>query len=409
MDSIEKITAQYYCNYEEEKVPKYVLPEIIPKLPEGTSVKEYFESTRKQEILKCFEAEVFGEFLSTEDNIAFEVLHEKEILCGKALQRQVKFWPKKEDKDVYLNLIIFIPINEKKPSPVFVNLNFRGNHTISNDEDIFLHEGYVREYKSQEKNDDLSESLRGSRSPRYPIEKIIDKGFSLVTACYEEILPDNNEWFEKSLNRLKSIIGKTQKEDTSAINIWAWALTKMMDYVELDDRLDSKNTIVAGHSRLGKAAIWAGVNDTRFKMVVSNDSGCMGAAISRRCFGETIETVTLRFPHWFRASFGQYANNEEKLPVDQHSILSLVAPRLLCVASASGDQWADPKGEFLGAYHASQVYEYYGSKGFVSKKMPEVNSPVDDGSVHYHIRKGEHSMLEFDWNCYMNFYLKNIT
>jgi pimeloyl-ACP methyl ester carboxylesterase len=176
-----------------------------------------------------------------------------------------------------------------------------------------------------------------------------------------------------------------------------------MDYFEKDRDINKKKVAVLGHSRGGKTALWAGAEDARFSLVISNESGCGGAALARRKYGETVARINTSFPHWFCLNYKKYADNENSMPVDMHMLLALIAPRALYVACAGDDLWGDPKGSYLALRHSLPVFRLLNTGSDLPETMPALNQQVKSGKVGFHIRDGGHNLLLKDWNWFMDF------
>ena len=230
----------------------------------------------------------------------------------------------------------------------------------------------------------------------------LDHGFGLATVYYGDLEPDHPDGWKSGIRTSLRDSLHIEPQEWSAIGAWAWGLSRLMDYLELDPAVNASQVALMGHSRLGKTALWAAAADQRFAIVISNESGEGGAALSRRDFGETILIINSYFPHWFVAKYKTFNGKANLLPVDQHMLLALIAPRPLYVASAMGDQWSDPKGEFLSSWQAGKVYALFGEKGLGVDSMPGINHPVGD-FIRYHIRDGKHDVTPYDWNQYIQF------
>lgn len=398
-------------NYDEAKVPAYTLPDPLT-MTDGTKVAtaDMWIKQRRPEILALFETYVYGKTPSKKIEFMYEVETDMNALDGKAVRKQVSMYPGQKDPAKKMSLLIYYPKNRELKVPVFVGLNFQGNHTIASDPGIELNQRAIEFFKNT-RNQSIEdpEQTRGSQSSRWAIDTIVDAGYGVATMFYGDIDPDYDDGFQNGIHPLFYREGQTKpKEDEwGSIGAWAWGLSRILDYFETDPEIDETRVIVMGHSRLGKTSLWAGAQDERFAIVISNDSGCGGAALSRRRFGETVARINTSFPHWFCDNFTKFNDKEEDLPVDQHMLLALIAPRPLYVASAEEDLWADPKGEFLSAKHASPVYRLLGKDGLPVEEMPAVNQPVH-GTIGYHIRSGKHDVTDYDWEQYIQFANKHL-
>jgi hypothetical protein len=395
-------------NYDESKVGAYTLPDpLVLKNGQRVTDTKTWVNKQRPEILRLFETQVYGRSPARPAGLKFEVLaSESEAFGGKAIRKEIRVCFTGSKDGPGLDLLLYVPNRVSRPVPTFLGLNFSGNQAICGDRDIRLPECWTREPKDGSfVKKKAAESTRGSESNRWPVHMILDRGYALATIFYGDIEPDFAEGWKKGARATMSKEGaKTQfkPDEWGAITAWAWGLSRAMDYLETDGDVDPRRVALLGHSRLGKTALWAGARDERFAIVISNDSGEGGAALARRDFGETTAIINRAFPHWFCGNFKQYSGRASALPVDQHELLALIAPRPVYVASAEDDKWADPRGEFLAAKYAGPVYALFGRSGLGVEEMPAVNQPAGD-FIGYHIRTGKHDVTDYDWQQYLRF------
>ena len=387
-------------NTDESKVIPYILPDPL-LMPNGKRVTTSTEWNKVQRpyIYHLFEEHVYGRYPKEKVPLRFEIREQSDdALNGIATRKQVRIYLHPTDTTAATDVLIYLPKSGKKPVPVFLSLNFYGNQTTDKDPAILLPKGGVHEFGGVTPAVDSSRGI----DPYWSIKEIVSHGYGVVTAWYGDFEPDNKEGWKTGIRTTLKDVLHIQPDEWGAIGAWAWGVSRIMDYLEQDKAIDNKKVALVGHSRLGKSALWAGASDQRFAIVVANESGEGGAALSRRIFGETIKNLNDQFPHWFVSGYKKYNDKADSLPVDQHMLLALMAPRPLYIASAAEDLWSDPKGEFLSAVNAGPVYKLFGKKGIEITEMPALHQPTGN-TVMYHIRAGKHAITSYDWQQYLQF------
>jgi hypothetical protein len=395
------------ANYDESKVLAYVLPDpLVSNSGKSVTTAEEWVGSRRAEVLRLFEEHVFGELPAITAQLRTRVRSDiPDAVGGLARRREITIFFSAADSGPQMDLLLYTPAAATGPVPCFLGLNFNGNQAIESDPRLHITQSWVRNDRERGiDNNRATEATRGTESSRWAVEKIIRGGFGLATIYYGDIDPDFDDGFRNGVHALLPEDQQGVRTPTSggSISAWAWGLSRALDVLEKDPTIDGRRVAVFGHSRLGKTSLWAGAQDERFAMVISNNSGCGGAALSRRAFGETVARINRVFPHWFCVNHRKYDNNEQSLPVDHHMLMALAAPRPVYVASAVEDQWADPRGEYLGLFHTGPVYQLFGKSPLPSNNLPELNQPVHT-DVGYHIRSGKHDVTEYDWEQYLAF------
>jgi hypothetical protein len=399
------------ANFDESKVRPYTLPDPLV-LNDGTRVRdpETWRAKRRPELLEDFARDVYGRTPAGKPpGMHWQVTSvDRAALGGKAVRKEITIWFTEKNDGPRMHLLVYQPPGEAgahAPWPAFLGLNYYGNQCVDADPGITLSQAWMRASAAFKiVNNRATEGTRGVHASRWDIETVVARGYATATVYYGDLCEDRPEGLSKSVAPLFQTGGvDARKPDAwGAIGIWAWGLSRALDYLQSDPEIDGRRVAVHGHSRLGKTALWAGAQDERFALVISNDSGCGGAALSRRNFGEDVERINTSFPFWFARNFRKYNAREGELPVDQHELIALIAPRPVHVASAEGDTWADPRGEFLSAKHAEPVYALFGKKGLGVADMPAVNQPALGDGIAYHIRTGAHDITPYDWAQYLD-------
>ena len=379
-ETVQSLSAkQPDINYDESRVPAYSLPD--PLETRSGTIKTREEWTRhRTEILELFREHVYGRSPGRPEQVRFEPMEtNSSAMDGAATLKRVAIITRHATQEHRFELTLFLPNSVRGPAPVFLFLN---NRAPTN-----------------------TDATRKERSGFWPAEDVIARGYGIAAVQNDEIAPDDRSRFREGVLHLFENEETEPRADHAwgALAAWAWGASRAMDYFITDTHVSVSQVAVVGHSRGGKAALWAGAEDERFALVVSNESGEGGAALTRRKYGETLARITNAFPHWFAPGYKRFVGREEALPVDQHMLLALIAPRALYVASASDDLWADPRGEFLSQVHASPVYALFGEPAFRENQMPPVDEPLVSGRRGYHVRSGTHNLTPYDWKSFMDF------
>lgn len=366
-------------NYFESKVPEYTLPDPLVA-SDGTAVTTaaVWHGTRRDELMNLFRDQVYGRRPDVKYSIRFEKTEgDSSAFDGAATARTMKAIVAIDDRTFSFPFVVFVPNNAKQAVPAVVHINNRYFTPV--------------------------EKVVSKHDPFWPAKTLIERGYATASFFTSDVDPDKKDGYADGI---RSFFADGQPpKDTAwrSLSAWGWGASRVLDYLETLDVVDAKRVAVSGHSRGGKASLWAACEDERFAIAYSNDSGCGGAALSRRAYGETVERITTSFPHWFCKPFAGYAGREKELPVDQHEVVALLAPRGVYVASADEDLWADPKGEYASAVAAAPVFQLLGKESITTAEMPPLGQPRLVGQTGYHIRPGGHGLGEDDWNWFLNF------
>lgn len=375
-------------NYDESKVPHYDLPPLlVSEEGETISTPEQWMHVRRPQILALFSSLIYGRVPRPEAPVraSYEVVKlDESFMGGKATRKDVAIRFSNGKGKAEMRILVFVPRDAKRPVPALMLHSF--DNTRSSDFDAHpTRAGHLRN--------------------GWPLGELFERGYAFVAVYQQDLVRHNEVDWDRGIAPLFYRKGQSfpKASEWGCLSVVAWGASRALDYIETDDDVDAARVAVMGHSKMGKAALWTAARDERFALAISAQSGCAGAALWRRKSGETLKKMVERFPYWLCRNAWKFVEQEDDLPVDQHMLLALIAPRPVYVASGIEDTWADPRGEYASAYHASEVYRLLGKKGLTSPRLPGLRKPILDSSVGYHIREGGHSVELYDWRRFLDF------
>lgn len=364
------------------------VPELmVTAAGEKVDTIEKWEKVRKPELLKIFQEEMYGvRPVERPADLQFVETAAPEVCFGgKAIRKRIRGVYTGPYGQGEMNFSVWIPKRDY-PVAVFVHSSPRPAETAMDEN--HPKKGYW-----------------------LPVKDIISRGYAVVAYCNADVALDHHQ-IDVPTNGVFSVYGpkdlrKRLPNEWGILSAWAWGMSRVVDWIEMEPLLNSKRIACVGLSRNGKASLVAGVMDERFSLVVSCCSGCGGAKLNHMICNESEKIGHLIGApwKWFCGNFAKYVNQDrkDKLFFDQHQFLALVAPRLLYVSSASEDMWAGPRGEFASAKFATPVWELYGKPGLIADEFPRPDTPLHAGDIGYHLRYGVHDLTRYDWKCYMDF------
>ena len=228
-----------------------------------------------------------------------------------------------------------------------------------------------------------------------PVEEILDMGWAYAAFDYRDVTSDD----EDMANGIAALTTREAGTAWGKLGMWAYAASRVLDYLLTRPEIDPDRIIVVGLSRLGKTALWAGAQDERFAGAVSVNSGCSGASVLRGKQGENIDDICRVFPFWFCENYQKYCKHEDELPFEAYHLLGCIAPRALYVTSSVEDEWADPFGEFMSAVLVGDLYKGLGYEGLgvEDAEMVKPDGRIVGEKVGYHLRPGSHGISRYDW------------
>ena len=373
----------HISNYDESKVPRYTLPDPLV-MANGERVKNAadWRTKRRPEILRAYQNEIYGRIPANTPKITWEITEANAAKEDTATMRRVVGRIGAAPHPI--TMMVYTPKKSTRPVPLILMINFGGGPPV---------EG--RPASTAQFND-----------PPVAAD-ILARGWGYAMVGYQDIQPDRLNTFNQGVIGQTLAAGEQPKPDEwGTISAWSWGLSRIIDYFETDKLVDAKKIAVQGHSRLGKTVLWASAMDERIAAVYSSCSGEMGAALARRDWGETVDDMAQNFSYQFAGNLQKYVGKWNEMPVDAHMLIALSAPRPVFITGGTGDQWADPVGEFKAGVAAGPVYKLLGKNDLGTTELPGLDTPLTKGDIGWHYHTGGHMATPADWKAFLEFVAK---
>lgn len=384
-------------------------PWQIPALPfDGTCTPFEFNETVREQLKAPFRDMVFGNIPPRCEEISYKTVSEESAFGGLAIRRQTDIICRHKGMEQILHLLLYIPAGIQKKVPVFFGLNFKGNHSTTNDPGVIFYPfvPYPAMIPGSRRWSEfrVGEEGRGLQKERWEFERVLKRGYAAATMSYHDVFPDHPLAFKDSMMRFfyTEEQWNSPERDTGEICAWAWGIQRAIECLECSPELDMKRLIVHGHSRLGKTALWLGANDPRPAMIISSGAGACGDKMMHHYFGENFEWLKLWAPKWFRGNFPELVGRELEIPFDFHWLLAAIAPKRLYIAAGDEDTYADPEGQFASCAAASPAWRIFGASGLDGAEYPGCGKNTGK-EVGFYLRHGDHGITPENWDAILEY------
>jgi (4-O-methyl)-D-glucuronate---lignin esterase len=402
------IRTGHISNYDEAKVGAYTLPDPLV-LNDGSPVRDAatWYHVRRPEILELYRKFIFGRVPAGAPRVTFALTKtDPAALGGTAVREEAVGTIGDGPKAPQVHVILYRPAQATAPVPVLLHIVFFGESPPP--------PGFGRPPAvagapgAPGPAGAAATAHRAAFREVGPIADILAHGYAYAIFRYSEFEPDVAWGAPKraiGVRALSLAPGQTEfaADEWGTISAWAWGASRVLDYLETNPAVDAKRVALIGHSRLGKTVIWAGAQDPRFAIVYSSCGGELGTSLARRDFGETVDDMAQNFPWQFAGNLQQFPGHWDQMPVDTHMVIALNAPHPVFIGGGVGDQWSDPKGEFLGEVAAGPVYRLVGKTDLGTDQMPAPDHPLITGDLAFHYHSEAHVISASDWKAFLEF------